>query len=161
MKIYNPKLIIILASIFALATAFYAQHVMKLPPCEMCIWQRWAYVAVIFFALISVISTQVGILNKIPAFAGMTISLLLVLAISVFHFGVEQKWWEGFTTCSASFKSGTIEGFKAQIMAAPVVRCDAEVPFLFGLSMVAWSVLYSFVLNIYAIKSLFSGRRAR
>ncbi|RMH47337.1 MAG: disulfide bond formation protein B, partial [Alphaproteobacteria bacterium] len=68
-------------------------------------------------------------------------------AIGVYHAGVEQKWWQGPTTCT----SGSIEGLSTdalldRIMNAPVVRCD-EIPWeLFSISMAGWNAILSFVL---------------
>jgi disulfide bond formation protein DsbB len=62
----------------------------------------------------------------------------------MYHAGVEQKWWEGPTSCT----SGDIGGLSAeelmdQIMSAPLVRCD-DIPWeMFGLSMAGWNALLS------------------
>ncbi|MBL4768247.1 MAG: disulfide bond formation protein B, partial [Rhodobacteraceae bacterium] len=65
--------------------------------------------------------------------------------IGIYHTGVERGWWEGPTTCT----SGPIGGLSgqdlmAQIMFAPLVRCD-EVPWeMFTLSMASWNAIASF-----------------
>ena len=65
-------------------------------------------------------------------------------ALAGYHVGVEQKWWEGPASCSAAVAAGTsFEDLKAQLLAAPIVRCD-EVPWsLFGISMAGYNVLLS------------------
>ena len=61
----------------------------------------------------------------------------------VYHAGVEQGWFA--SACAAPMTGGSIEDIRAQIMAAPLVRCD-EVPWsLAGLSLAGWNALVSVV----------------
>ncbi len=155
--------VVILASVLALSLALVSQYGFGFHPCELCIWQRWSYGVVIFFAILCVIPVKTGIL-KIPGnnyiLAGMTISIWVVTSIAAYHFGIEQKWWEGLSTCSSGFHANSLEELKAQIMGAPVTRCDEPTWFFLGLSMAGWNVLYSAALGIYALKSLLIRRRA-
>jgi len=67
--------------------------------------------------------------------------------IGVYHTGVERGWWEGPASCAAGDVSGmSAEDLLAQIMEAPVVRCD-EVPWeMLGLSMASWNAVASFAI---------------
>ena len=67
--------------------------------------------------------------------------------IGVFHAGVEQKWWEGPTSCtSGDITNLTPEQLLEQIMTAPMVRCD-EIPWaLAGISMAGWNAIISLFL---------------
>ena len=145
--------VVILGSLAALGLALISQYGYGFHPCELCIWQRWAYGAVVAVALLSL---------KFPKLKSlMVLAIFTVSGIAIFHFGIEQKWWEGFSSCSSSFKGAlTIEELKAQIMGAPVTRCDEATWFLLGLSMAGWNVLYSGALGLYALKSLLIRRRA-
>jgi disulfide bond formation protein DsbB len=150
------QILVILASIFALGFALTSQYGFGYHPCEMCIWQRWGYGAVIVFGLLSF---------KVPNLFNLAIAALVATcAIAFFHFGVEQKLWQGFTACTSELKADNIEDLKQQIMNAPVVRCDQATWVFLGLSMAGWNVLYSGALSIYAIKSqtksIFNRRRA-
>jgi disulfide bond formation protein DsbB len=61
-----------------------------------------------------------------------------------YHAGVEQKWWPGPNTCtSQSIEGLSTDDLLAQIMNAPVVRCD-EIPWdMFGISMAGWNMIIS------------------
>jgi disulfide bond formation protein DsbB len=67
--------------------------------------------------------------------------------IGVYHTGVERGWWQGPDTCAAGAIDGlSAQDLLAQIMEAPVVRCD-EVPWeLLTLSMASWNAILSFAL---------------
>ena len=149
--------IIIAFSLFALGFALVSQYGFGFHPCELCIWQRWAYGAVIVTALLSLKFPKLYVL--------MVLSLMGLFGLALYHFGIEQKWWEGFQTCSSAFHAGaSLEELKAQIMGAPVTRCDEATWFFLKLSMAGWNVLYSAALIAYAIKgllkSIFSWGRA-
>ena len=121
--------------------AFGFQYIGGLPPCAMCIWQRYPHVVAIAIGLIA-LRFRSAALAWLGALAALTTA-----AIGGFHTGVERGWWEGPSTCT----SGPIGGLSTdelfdQIMNAPLVRCD-EVPWeMFGLSMASWNMVISLVL---------------
>lgn len=128
-------------SIAMLLGAFGFQYLGGLPPCKMCLWQRWPHVAAGVIGILWLLS-PVGksALAMVGAVAAATSG-----AIGVYHAGVEQGWWEGPSTCtSGPIGNLTPEELMAQIMSAPIVRCD-EIPWeLFGISMAGWNALVSF-----------------
>jgi len=120
--------------------AFAFQYIGDLPPCKMCIWQRWPHGIAIFLGLL---------LFGLPVRPVASLGFLVVLVgagIAFFHAGVEQLWWEGPSTCTSGSVAGmSTEDLLDQIMNAPLVRCD-EIPWsLFGLSMAAWNGVISLV----------------
>ena len=130
-----------------LAGAFAFEHVGGLVPCEMCWWQRWALFGVAFFALDALVLGHAA--GRAPALAPVArgagwAALLAMLAnagIALFHAGVEQKWWQGLTRCTAPPVAGGTDAMLADIMAQPLVRCDAIPWSLFGVSMAGWNFL--------------------
>ena len=121
--------------------AFGFQYIGGLPPCAMCIWQRYPHVVAIALGLIA-LRFSTAALAWLGALAALTTA-----AIGAYHTGVERDWWEGPTTCSSGPIGGlTPDQLFDQIMSAPLVRCD-EVPWaLFGLSMASWNMILSLVL---------------
>ncbi len=75
------------------------------------------------------------------------LAALTTAAIGVFHAGVEQKWWEGPSSCTSGDIGGlSTEDLMEQIMSAPLVRCD-DIPWqMLGLSMAGWNAVLSGVL---------------
>ncbi|MCK0151116.1 disulfide bond formation protein B [Marivita sp. S6314] len=142
--VLTRKMLMLTAAAGSLALmlgAFGFQHLGGLPPCKMCIWQRYPHVIAI---AIGAIALRFG--NAALAWLG-ALAAFATAAIGAFHTGVERGWWEGPTSCSSQPIGGlsTDELFD-QIMSAPVVRCD-EVPWDFiGLSMASWNMLISLAL---------------
>ena len=130
-------------SLTLLLGAWAFQYIGGLPPCKLCIWQRYPHAVAI---LIGAIALRFG--NAALAWLG-ALAALTTAGIGGYHTGVERGWWEGPTTCT----SGPIGGLSTdelfdQIMSAPLVRCD-EVPWeMLGLSMASWNMVISLGLAV-------------
>lgn len=137
-----------LLALFTLGAAFVAQYGFGLAPCELCIWQRWPYLVAAIFGLAAWPAAPLRPwLLRIAA-----LCFLATSGIAVFHAGVELGLWQGLTSCSGGGTATTLEALRAQVAAAPVVRCD-DVPFRFlGLSMAAWNALWAAALCLLALK---------
>ena len=139
----TTKLVILagLGSLFLLIGALLFQYVGNMPPCKMCYWQRYPHIVAVMIAVLFII-----IRIESLKFLGL-ISALSTASVGAYHAGVERDWWEGPKSCTSS----TIEGLStdellAQIMTAPLVRCD-EIPWqLLGISMAGWNMVISFSL---------------
>lgn len=119
--------------------ALGSQHIGGLNPCEMCLWQRWPHLAAIVLAALSFAMPR----QTRPLVILAAIAIAVSGAIGVFHAGVEQRWWEGLTTCSTVAKGATPEELLKSIMATPLIRCDQIAWSFLGLSLAAWNGLIS------------------
>lgn len=130
------------------------QYLGGLPPCAMCIWQRWPHLAAVLLGGLAFALPGAGVPLLGSAAAATT------GGIGVYHTGVERGWWPGPDTCAAGPVAGVSpQDLLAQIMAAPVVRCD-EVPWDFlTLSMASWNAILSF--GLAALWLLAASRAAR
>jgi len=140
-----------------LAGAFLFEHVGGLAPCRMCIWQRWAHVAVIGAAAAGLLA--------LPPRIGLVLTCLAALAsagLAGYHAGVEWQLWAGPAGCTAGLAGGaSAADLVDQLLATPVVRCD-DVPWsLFGLSMAGWNMLFSLDISAVALLALIFGGRVK
>jgi len=140
----NPRALAALAAAGSAATLLAAlgfQFIGGLAPCEMCVWQRWPHVAAIILGALA------AALGWRAAMALGAVAMLIGAGLGVMHVGVEQHWWTGITTCSAPPVGGlSTEELLAQIMAAPLVRCDEIAWSLLGVSMAGWNAILSLAL---------------
>lgn len=133
------QLLALAGSAGLLLGALAFQYIGGMAPCALCIWQRWPHVVALLGTGALVWPTPVLALVGAGGAAASG-------AIGLYHTGVERSWWEGPSSCTAG---GNLSGMSAQdllaqIMAAPVVRCD-EVPWeMLGLSMASWNAVISF-----------------
>ncbi len=133
--------------------AFGSQYLGELPPCAMCIWQRYPHAAAVLIGALA-LALPGRALPLLGAAAALTTA-----GIGLYHTGVERGWWEGPSTCtSGDISNLSTDQLMEQIMTAPLVRCD-EVPWdLFGLSMASWNALVSLGLALVWIAA---SRRSR
>lgn len=126
-----------------LAAAFAFQHIGGLPPCALCIWQRWPHVAAAFLAAALLLAPAP---LRRPLLALGALAALTTAGIGVYHAGIEQGWWPGPTSCTGSGPGlSGMSGADLLDMTAPaqVVMCD-EIPWAFaGLSMAGWNAVLS------------------
>jgi disulfide bond formation protein DsbB len=134
-----------------MAGALGSQYIGGLFPCEMCHWQRWPHYAAIALALAAFVTPEkIGRIAVVLAVA----AILSSGAIGVFHAGVEYRWWEGITRCSAP-PTGEGDDILAQIMATPIIQCDVPQWTLFGISLAGFNAIISILggLGIIALWS--------
>ncbi len=117
------------------------QYIGRLPPCEMCWWQRYPHIAAIVVGLLGGALVQINMLDGKFArpLALLTIALVALSgAIAAYHAGVEWHWWKGPSTCTGqAYNGGTLD------LNAPVVMCDHAAWRLFGLSLAGYNALIS------------------
>ena len=127
-----------------LLTAFYFQHVLGYQPCQMCLWQRWAYYAGIPLAIIAALTGRRELLLAAAAlFAANAV-------LGGFHAGVEWDLWEGPASCgqgAVSSSGNLLEDLKT----IRVVPCDAAAWRFLGLSFAGWSAVICAVLAAIAV----------
>jgi disulfide bond formation protein DsbB len=134
----------------ALLVALYFQYVEGLPPCPLCIDQRWAHGAAIAASLAGFALWRRGAW----AVAALVLAAMAWAAgtgIALFHVGVEHHWWQGLDECIGAIATGqSLEDLTASLLEAPPVRCDAVLWSLLGVSMAGWNALVSAVLAVAA-----------
>jgi disulfide bond formation protein DsbB len=124
-----------------LGGAFAFQYLGGLNPCEMCIWQRWPHgIALVLATLALAFPASLRAWPLALAAVGVAVSA----GIGVFHAGVEQKWWQGPATCSAT-ELGAGD-FLANVLVAPVVQCDQIAWSLAGISMAGYNAIVSLLI---------------
>jgi disulfide bond formation protein DsbB len=127
-------------SVLLLGGAFLFQ-MMGYAPCKLCLWQRWPHAVAVVIGIAFLV-----IPSRILALLG-GLAVATSGAIGLYHAGVEQKWWQGPTTCtSGDISNLTPEQLLEQIMNAPLVRCDDIAWALAGISMAGWNAIISFFL---------------
>lgn len=134
------------------------QYLARLPPCEMCLWQRWPHLAAAVVGLLGGGAVSAGLLGRgLGRPLGLLTALLVALsgAIAVYHAGVEWHWWPGPSQCTGSaFRvTGSLD------LNAPVVMCDHAAWRLFGLSLAGYNAIIS--LGAAAIAFILLSRNRR
>lgn len=141
LKTLRNRLVAIAAggSALVLAGAFAFQYLGGLAPCQLCLYQRWPHAAAVVIGALALVvrSRALPVLGAAAALA--------TAAVGVFHVGVEQKWWEGLASCTASSLDGlsTADLLNPDVTVGAVIRCDAIAWQMFGISMAGWNAILS------------------
>lgn len=130
-----------LGSAALLAGAFAFQYIGGLAPCELCLWQRWPHAVAVAIGLLAF-----ALPWRLWAALG-ALAALATAGLGLNHTGVERGWWAGPGTCSGGVSGDLSTGdLLAQILAAPLVRCDQVAWSMAGLSMASWNAVLSLAL---------------
>jgi disulfide bond formation protein DsbB len=153
--------LVLAASVSALGAAYFFQYVVGLQPCILCLYQRLPYAATIALGLIALGLALAGRPQPVPWLLGLcAVAFAVGGAIAAFHVGVEQHWWRGTSECTgAAIDATNVDDLRAQLMAAPVVRCDEVAWSLLGISMAGYNILMSFCLAAFSALAALRLRR--
>ena len=121
----------------ALGAALYFQHVLGYQPCQLCLWQRWAYFLGIPVALAAALS---GRRDLLILFALMFAANAL---LGLYHAGIEWKFWEGPSTCSAGAVAASSGNLLQDLKNVRIVPCDSAPWRFLGLSFAGWNMAIS------------------
>ncbi len=134
----------------ALSVALIMQYGFGLPPCDLCIEQRWGF-AVAGLLAAGGLGVRRPLLQR-TAVAGAGLAFLVTAGLALRHVGVEQGWWPGPGTCTATGADAqTVEELLDTILQAPRIRCDEVPATLLGLSIAGWVVVTASVLSVLAV----------
>lgn len=135
-----------------IAAVFTSQYGFGMHPCHLCLLQR------IPFYVAAVLGILLIIFGNRPKAARAIVWLLALcftagMGLAIFHVGVEYKWWTYNSGCSGDIakKGSSAADILAALKAAPVVRCDDRVEFLFGMTMAFYNALTSAFLAVVAL----------
>ncbi len=146
-------------SFLLLSVALVGQYGFRLHPCELCIYQRIPYAAIVVLGIIGAFCLKS---KRIRFFIAIVCSLLFLLdaGIAGYHAGVEKGIFPGPTACSSDGKVGqTLEEMRAAIMGAPLVTCAQAMIYVLGLSMAAWNMVAALICFFAVSFILFKNRR--
>ena len=151
-----PRACLLLALLSAalLVGALALQYLGGLPPCHLCILQRWPYVALIVLGLVGARWSSRALLGA------AALVLLGGAGLAAYHVGIEQGWWALPASCVAGGTAATVEDLKRMLQEAPPA-CD-QVSFAFlGLTLAAWNFVVSLLLAAFTLAAALGlGRRA-
>ena len=140
-------------SVVILFIVYVLQYFFGMAPCDMCINERYPYFIVIILGTVSYgIKSNTKVVEIITNLI-FAIIYFIGLIYSVYHVGIERKYWIGSSNCSSKINTLDIETLSSQLMEMPIIRCD-EPTFLFNfisiaeLNTIAMGVLLIFSLIV-------------
>ena len=133
--------------------AYFFQYVMGLPPCPLCLEQRIAYYVSIPLAVVLALAAARHATPRLVALGLGVIALAMLFnaGLSIFHAGIEWKWWPGPQECSGPLGDLSAGGdLLSQLGSVTLVRCDEAAWRLLGISLAGYDVVISLALSAIA-----------
>ena len=150
-QIKNKNLfnLILWFSIFSLFAAYFIQYVLGHLPCNLCLIERIPYALSVILLVMNLI------FKKHEKFIILLLILIFIFSIliSIYHFGIEQGFFEESAICGVKDTSNLIskENILNQLQ-NKIVNCRDVTFKIFGFSLTTINIILSFVLIIMLSK---------
>jgi disulfide bond formation protein DsbB len=141
--------------------AWFFQYVLGYMPCPLCLEQRYAFYFGIPLAVMVGLGDTVGASRKVLLLALFAIMAGMIwnTGLSIFHAGVEWKWWPGPRDCSGPLDSLSAGSLLRDLQSIHIARCDEAAWRFLGISLAGYDVLISAALAAIAGWGLLAGAR--
>ena len=141
--------IILLFSFIALASAYFIEYVLGHQPCNLCLIERIPYGLSIILILI------IFFLNKEKKFFTLLliITFIFSLAISIYHLGIEQGFFQESAVCSIkNFSEDITKEDLLKQLSQKTISCKDVTFRIFGLSLTSINIVINLLFIITLAK---------
>ena len=132
--------IIFVFSFIALISAFFIDHFLGYKPCNLCLIERIPY----WLSIILIIT--IFVIKKNEKFIVLLLILTFVfsLAISIYHFGIEQGFFQESAVCNVkNFSENVTKEDLLKQLIARIISCKDVTFRIFGLSLTSINIVTS------------------
>lgn len=155
----NPLVLAFAFSTILLAGAYAFQYLGGLAPCDLCWTQRYAHMTIMAISLLGILISRPKPAFKLTFIWLSFLGLVASSVIAGYHAGVEQKWWQGPSTCTSGGDFATsVEQLMANMFDTALVLCDQIAWAMFGISMAGYNFLLSALVAAIILKAALKGR---
>jgi len=140
---------IFIFSAIALSSAFFIEYILGHQPCNLCILERIPY------GLSLVLISAIFIFRKNEKFfiLLLIITFIFSLAISFYHYGIEQGFFEESAVCGVKdFSENITKEDLLKQLSEKTVSCKDVTFRILGLSLTSINIVVSIMLIITLIK---------
>ena len=146
----NFYLLVLFYSLSAIIFALYIEYILGYKACKLCIYQRIPYIISIF---ISFVGYNYFKNDKILFL--IIITFFLSVLISGYHYGIEKNIFEEFSGCTGHSLEIVDKMELLNSLNEYVASCKDAIFKLFGISLAGINLLFSLLIIIYSLKTLF------
>ena len=141
--------IIFIFSAIALSSAFFIEYILGHQPCNLCLFERIPY------GLSLVLISAIFILRKNEKFFTLLLIITFVfsLAISFYHYGIEQGFFEESAVCGVKdFTENITKEDLLKQLSEKTVSCKDVTFRILGLSLTSINIIVSIIFIITLMK---------
>ena len=144
LKVESYLKLIFIISLISIISAYFIEYILGHQPCNLCLIERIPY----GISIILIISNYLFKNNERFIIILLIITFLFSLMISLYHFGIEQGFFEESTVCGQKNATDIIskEELLKQLQ-EKTISCKDVTFRIFGLSLTSINILISFILT--------------
>ena len=142
------KIVFIISSV-SIISAYFIEYALGHQPCNLCLIERVPYILSIILVIINYK------FNQNEKFIILLLILIFVFSflISIYHFGIEQGFFEESTVCTLNNATDIISKDELlKILKEKTVSCKDVTFRIFGLSLTSINIVVSLIIMIISIK---------
>ena len=153
LKVESYLKLIFIISLVSIISAYFIEYILGHQPCNLCLIERIPY----GISIILIISNYFFKNNEKFIILLMIIIFVFSLTISIYHFGIEQGFFEESAVCGLKNTNEIIskEELLKQLQ-EKTISCKDVTFRIFGLSLTSINILISFILTILLTKIFIS-----
>ena len=141
--------IILLFSLVALISAYFIEYVLGHQPCNLCLIERIPY------GISTILIITILVFKKNQEFLVLLLVLTFIfsLAISFYHYGIEQGFFQESSICGVKgFNESITKEDLLRQLNEKIVSCKDVTFRVFGLSLTSINIVISLIFTITLLK---------
>ena len=141
--------IILLFSFFSLITAYFIEYVLGHQPCKLCLIERIPY----GLSIILIVTILVSKKNQKFLVLLLILTFIFSLAISFYHYGIEQGFFQESSVCGVrDFNENITKEDLLRQLNEKTVSCKDVTFRILGLSLTSINIVISLIFIITLLK---------
>ena len=149
LKVEHYLRLILIISFISIISAYFIEYILGHKPCNLCLIERIPYILSI---VLIVINLRFKKSEKFFIFF-LILTFIFSFLISVYHFGIEQGFFEESSLCSLKNDSNIISKEELlKILNERTISCKDVTFRIFGLSLTSVNIIISLIIIIILIK---------
>ena len=153
LKIKSYLKLIFLISLSSIISAYFIEHILGHQPCNLCLIERIPYGLSIILIILNYFFKK----NEKFIILLLIIIFAFSLIISLYHFGIEQGFFEESAVCGLKNSAEIISKDELlKQLQKKNISCKDVTFRIFGLSLTSINILISFILTILLTKIFIS-----
>ena len=153
LKIVSYLKLIFLISLVSIISAYFIEHILGHQPCNLCLIERIPYGLSIILIILNYFFKK----NEKFIILLLIIIFAFSLIISLYHFGIEQGFFEESAVCGLKNSAEIMSKDELlKQLQEKNISCKDVTFRIFGLSLTSINILLSFILTILLTKIFIS-----
>ena len=141
--------LILIISLISIISAYFIEYVLGHQPCNLCLIERVPYILSIILIIVNYIFKK----NEKFIILLLIFTFFFSFLISVYHFGIEQGFFEESTVCTLKNTSDMISKEEVlKMLNERAISCKDVTFRIFGLSLTSVNIIISLIIIIILIK---------